>query len=205
MPQPVPLHRRRPSHLAAPPPLPRENDEQRRDRQLELTRELTELNMIAARDAGHRIATRDPDADPAQTPAGADPTLALARATRAVTSVINLENRIASGEKASPFAIEDPRAIGLRKLLHPLVAHEPDPVRRRAIRARFDDRIDDALGADIDEDLPLAQIASVIASEHGFTLDLAKVDDEYLYPPSSPPPDWRAAARAQDGQPPLRT
>ena len=198
MPHPIPFQRRLPPHLVAPPRRPRETDEQRRDRQLDLTGELTDLNMIAARDAADRIVTRDRDApDPA--PATQDPTLALARATRSVTIVINLENRIAGGERAAvPFSIEDPRALGLRKLLHPLVDREPDPVRRRAMRTRINDRIEDALGVDLDDDLPLAQIAGVIAAEHGLTLDLAKVADEYLYPPSSPAPDWRHEARMRD-------
>jgi hypothetical protein len=57
-------------HLAAPPFRPRETDAEPRARRLDLTRELTDLNMIAVRDAAHRIATRDPppiNVDPAAT------------------------------------------------------------------------------------------------------------------------------------------
>ena len=191
MPQPIPFTRRLPAHLLPPPARPPETPEARRDRQLDLTRELTDLNMIAARDAAHRIATRDPD-QPDDAPAAQDPTLALARATRSVTMVINIENRIAAGEQAAPFTVEDPRGLALRTVLHPLVANEPDPARRRAIRNRINARIDDALGADLDDDIPLAQIASVIATENGLTLDITKVPDEYLYPfGAAPPPRTR--------------
>lgn len=191
MPEPVLLHRRLPSHLAAPPARPPETDADRRERQLGLTRELTDLNMLAARDAAHRIATRDPEALP-EGPASADPTLALARATRAVTLVLSHENRIAAGEQAAPFTVDDPRGLLLRQLLLPLVAREPDPARRRTTRTRVNERIDDALAADLDDDLPLAQIAQVIANENGLHLDLAKIPDVYLdgfgaRPPSADP------------------
>lgn len=183
MQKPIPFQSRRPAlHLMPPPPRQPETAETRRDRQLDLTRELTDLNMIAARDAAHTIETRDPDA-PDDTAAADNPTLALARATRAVISVINIENRIAAGELAQPFTLEDPRGVGLRNLLHPLAKSEPDPLRRRALIKRINDRIDDALGTDLDDDLPLASIAMVIASENGLTLDLAKVHDDYLESP----------------------
>lgn len=185
VPTPIPLHRRLPPRLAAPPARAPEAPDERRDRQLGVTRELTDLNMIAARDAADRIVNRDP-ADLADTPAAADPTLALARATRAVTQVISLENRIAAGEIAPSPALDDPRALALRQLLHPLVAREPDPARRRALRTRINDRIDDALGADLDDELPLAQVAFVIANENGLTLDIATIPDEYLDPIARP-------------------
>lgn len=181
MPEPILLHRRLPSHLAAPPARPPETDADRRERQLGLTRELTDLNMLAARDAAHRIATRDPEAPP-DGPASADPTLALARATRAVTLVVAHENRIAAGEQAASFTIDDPRGLALRQLLLPLIAHEPDPARRRAIRTRVTIRIDDALSADLDDDVPLAQIAQIIANENGLPLDLTKIPDAFLEP-----------------------
>lgn len=181
MPEPVHLHRRLPSHLAAPPAHPPETDAERRERQLGLTRELTDLNMLAARDAAHRIATRDPGAPP-DGPATADPTLALARATRAVTLVIAHENRIAAGDRSAPFSVDDPRGLALRQLLHPLIANEPDPARRRATRARVNARIDDAVAAELEGDVPLAQIAQVIATENGLTLDLAKIPDAFLEP-----------------------
>ncbi|MDT7951235.1 MAG: hypothetical protein RQ966_06990 [Acetobacteraceae bacterium] len=184
MPAPIPFARRLPPHLLPPPARAPETDEQRRTRQLALTRELAELNMLAARDAADRIVNRD-GAD--QAPAAQDPTLALARATRATTSVIALENRIAAGERAAAFTADDPRALALRELLHPLVAREPDPVRRRTLRARVNERIDDALAADLDDDLPLAEVAVVIAAEHGLTLDLATIPDEYLDLPATPP------------------
>ena len=182
MPNPVPLHRHLPSHLAAPPARAPETDADRRERQLQLTRELTDLNMLAARDAAHRIASRDPEA-PLEGPATADPTLALARATRAVTLIMNHENRIAAGERATPFTIDDPRGLMLRQLFQPLIANEPDPVRRRAIRTRVNDRIDDALAADLDDNLPLAQIAEIIAKENGLKLDITKIPDAFLGPP----------------------
>lgn len=191
MPAPISLYRHLPSHLAAPPARAPETDADRRERQLGLTRELTDLNMLAARDAAHRIATRDPDA-PLDGPATADPTLALARATRAVTLVMSHENRIAAGEQAAPFTIEDPRGLALRQLLHPLIEQEPDPVRRRATRTRVNHRIDDAISADLDDDLPLAQIAEIIARENNLRLDLTKIPDAYLEPaftaPATPPP-----------------
>ncbi len=185
MPEPIHLHRRLPAHLAAPPASPPETNVERRERQLGLTRELTDLNMLAARDAAHRIATRDPDAVP-DGPASADPTLALARATRAVTLLIAHENRIAAGEQSTPFSVDDPRALALRQLLHPLLAAEPDPARRRATRLRINLRIDDAMAADLDDDVPLAQIAKVIANENGLSLDLAKIPDAFLEPGFTP-------------------
>lgn len=201
MPAPIPLHQRRlKTHLLAPAIRAPETDADRRLRQLSLTRELTDLNMIAARDAAEQIIDRDPEAE-AETPAADNPTLALARATRAVISVINIENRIAAGERAATPAFEDPRGQALRKLLHPLTDAEPDAARRRTLRLRLNDRIDDALATDLDDDLPLAQIASVIAAEQGLHLDLARVPDEYLDPPAPQPtprhPD-RPESRSRD-------
>ena len=180
MPAPIPFPRHLPAHLAAPAARPPETDAERRERHLALTRELTDLNMLAARDAAHRIVTRDPGAAP-DGPASADPTLALARATRAVTLVMSHENRIAAGDTAAPFSVHDPRGLALRQLLHPLIAHEPDPARRRAVRSRINGRIEDALAADLD-DVPLAQIAQVIASENGIVLDITKLPDSFLEP-----------------------
>lgn len=180
MPEPISLHRYLPAHLAAPPARPPEIEADRRERHLALTRELTDLNMLAARDAAHRIATRDPDAPP-DGPAGADPTLALARATRAVTLIMSHENRIAAGDAGAPFSVGDPRGLALRQLLHPLIAHEPDPARRRLVRNRVNGRIEDALAADLD-DVPLAQIAQVIANENGIVLDITKLPDAFLEP-----------------------
>ena len=180
MPEPIPFHRRLPAHLAAPPARPAETEADRRERHLALTRELTDLNMLAARDAAHRIATREPDA-PADGPASADPTLALARATRAVTLIMSHENRIAAGDGAASFSVHDPRGLALRQLLLPLIAHEPDPARRRAVRSRINGRIEDALAADLD-DVPLAQIAQVIANENGIVLDITKLPDAFLEP-----------------------
>gem|GEM_PF-2834709 len=179
MPEPIPFHRHIPTHLAAPPARAPETEAERRERHLALTRELTDLNMLAARDAAHRIATRDPDA--ADGPASADPTLALARATRAVTLIMSHENRIAAGDAAAPFSVADPRGLALRQLLHPLIAHEPDPARRRLVRSRINARIEDALAADLD-DVPLAQIAQVIANENGIVLDITKLPDSFLEP-----------------------
>lgn len=198
MPEPIPLHRRLPAHLAAPPVRPAETEAERRERHLALTRELTDLNMLAARDAAHRIATRDPDAPP-DGPASADPTLALARATRAVTLIMSHENRIAAGAAATPFSVHDPRGLALRQLLFPLIAHEPDPALRRATRSRINARIEDALAADLD-DVPLAQIAQVIANENGIVLDITKLPDSFLEPifPGLDPaaPAGRPAAQA---------
>ena len=208
MPAPILLHQRRlPDHLAPPPARAPETDADRRQRQLSLTRELTELNMLAARNAAAQITAQaiERAADPAapdETPAAHNPTLALARATRAVISIIGLENRIAAGERAAIPAFEDPRGPALRKLLHPLTNAEPDPDRRRALRLRINERIDDALATDLDDDLPLAQIASVIAQEHGLYLDLTQVPDEYLDSPAEsaayPHPPDRPEAHSRD-------
>lgn len=189
MPDPIPLTRR-PPHLAPPEPRPEEPRVDRRTRQLAFLRELGELNMLAARDAAHRIAEAQPDTNEA-----AEATLALARATRAVTQIINVENRVAAGEQARPAAPDDPRRQVLRQALHPLAAKDPNPARRRALRASLDDAIEDALLADLDDDLPLAEIAIVIAEGAGLTLDLATVSDELLgipprprHEPPQPPP-----------------
>ena len=193
VPNPVPLRRPLPAALQPPPARAPENHAEREARQLAFLRELAELNMLAAREAADRIRHRieaagaaEPNPETPATPAAAEPTLALVRATRAVAAVINLERRVAAGEVAAPATADDPRGLILRKFLHPLANAEPDPVRRRTLRARVNDRIDDALGADLDDDLSLADIAGAIAAENGLPFNIAKVPDCFLFPISDP-------------------
>ena len=178
MPTPIPLTRR---HRDPPPIRPQEASEERRARQLAFLAELAELNMRAARAAADRIDDAEPETDQAEAA-----TLSLARATRAVTTIFTIENRIADGERSAPLQPHDPRRTLLRDALHSLVNPEPDPARRTALRRRLDQAIDDALLADLDDDLPLADTAIVIARGLGLHLDLATVSDELLGMPTRP-------------------
>lgn len=193
-PMPAPLilaHRR--ADLDPPAASREETSQERRTRQLAMFHELAELNMQAARAAAIRIEEADPNTDQADAA-----TLSLARATRAVTTVITVENRIADGEQLAPVASSDPRRAILREALHPLTKTEPDAPRRAALRRRVDQAIDDSLLVELGADVPLVQTAIVIAKSLGLHLDLATVSDELLgmkprhqYPPGpfDRPPD----------------
>ena len=161
-----------------------ETDAERRERQLAYLRELAELNMQAARFAAARIAAtriaEQPISPDPEAQSAASPTLDLARATRAVTQIVALENRIVRGEQAPRAPSADPRRPKLRQTLHPLAASEPTQSARASLRRQIDESIEDALVADPDHEVPLVEILLAITDDLGLALDPATLSDEIL-------------------------
>ena len=174
-----------PIHLAKRPlpeeTYPEETPHQRRVRQFAFLAELSKLNMSAARAAHDRIQEAETGTDQADAA-----TLALARASRAVSNLIGIEERLAKGEEASPLQPGDRRRTLLREALHPLTNAEPDAPRRAALRRRIDQSIDDALLTDLDDEMPLGDVAFTLAKRFGLHLDMSKVTDELLGIPPRP-------------------
>lgn len=162
------------SHSLPPP----ENPTERRARQHAMLHRLAQLNMDAAEDAFTRIQHADADSKQAEAA-----TLSLARATRAVSHVITLENRLETGQLGKPDATRtrnDPRRRPVREILHRAAAVETDLAARNALRRAFDDRLDEELADDPDQELNAGEILKAIDEEFDLRIDPAHLPDELL-------------------------
>jgi hypothetical protein len=175
---------------------PRETDAERRDRELDMLREMAELGMQMARAAAARAL--DPDSQTAPDFAR-DPTLAFARATCAVRQAIALETRIAAAELAparaqpAPASAHDPRRPALRQALYKLADAEPERAARAQLRRHIDERIEHELLADPGADLPPGDVFAAICDDLGLHLDPSALPDELLgLPPAPRKPDGNA-------------
>lgn len=148
---------------------------------------LAVLNMEAAEIAAEQIRSRNVDTTE-------NPHLALTRATRAVTHVIAIENRLIHGEPAprAPSRVPakaDPRRLPLRQTLHEAVQAEPDRAARNQLRRMIDDRIDEELAADPDCEIPINEALMTIADDLGIRIDVSQLSDEMLGMPPCPVSD----------------
>jgi hypothetical protein len=181
---------------------PRETDAERRDRELDMLREMAELGMQMARAAAARALDPDSQTAPDQPAApdfARDPTLAFARATRAVRQAIALETRIAAAEPAparaqpAPAFAHDPRRPALRQALYKLADAEPERAARTQLRRHIDERIEHELLADPGADLPPGDVFAAICDDLGLRLDPSALPDELLgLPPAPRKPDGSA-------------
>ena len=189
----------------APPPPTRapETPAERRARQLDQLREMTELGMAVARDAAAKATSPTPD------PEAPDPGLTFARATRAVRQAIALENRIAAGDLApirqtrparDPAAPPDPRRALLRQALHKASANQPN---RAALRREIEEGIELELDADPDGEIALGEILAKLSEQAGLPFDPSTLPDHFLGLAPIPPPHLSpAAADPSDSHPP---
>ncbi|MGI4807847.1 MAG: hypothetical protein ACRYF2_07040, partial [Janthinobacterium lividum] len=75
------------------------------------------------------------------------------RASRALTLVVNAENRVVAGQVPLRAPAGDPRRALLAEALHQAAKLEPDPRTRAALIRDVDERIEEALLLDPDAEI----------------------------------------------------
>lgn len=159
-------------------PLP-ESSTDRRTRQLDYFRRAADKAMRAIDIASEQLEAAHATGEPGAT---ASPTLDLARASRALTLLVNAENRVVAGQVPLRARASDPRRALLAEALHQAAKLEPDARTRAALIRDVDERIEEALLLDPDPDaeIVLGQHLVDIANDLDLTLDMAKLSDEIL-------------------------
>ena len=154
-----------------------ESSTDRRTRQLDYFRRAADKAMRAIDIASEQLEAAHATGEPGAT---ASPTLDLARATRALTLVVNAENRVIAGQAPLRAPASDHRRALLAEALHQAAKLEPDPKTRAALIRDVDERIEDALLLDPDAEIEIGQHLVTIASDLDLTLDMAKLSDRIL-------------------------
>ena len=157
-------------------PLP-ESSTDRRTRQLDYFRRAADKAMRAIDIASEQLEAAHATGEPGAT---ASPTLDLARASRALTLLVNAENRVVAGQVPLRARASDPRRALLAEALHQAAKLEPDPRTRAALIRDVDERIEEALLLDPDAEIVVGQHLVDIANDLDLTLDMAKLSDEIL-------------------------
>ena len=178
--------------IPLPPP---ETPEQRKARQYTLLHHVGTMAHDLACDAHARAKQqlapeRLHEAPPPPTTQQPDAAATFASLSRAVRQAIALEIRLDAPPRTRPVyrgatPLPDPRRILLRRVFHDAVAKDPDRARRRR---EIDERIDQELGADPDQTIPLERTVVALCSGLHIDLDLSRVPDELLGIPPRPRP-----------------
>jgi len=157
-------------------PLP-ESSTDRRTRQLDYFRRAADKAMRTIDIASEQLEAAHATGEPGAT---ASPTLDLARASRALTLLVNAENRVVAGQAPLRAPASDPRRALLAEALHQAAKLEPDPRTRAALIRDVDERIEEALLLDPDAEIVIGQHLVTIANDLDLALDMAKLSDRIL-------------------------